>query len=264
MDEVEGAKTFHATGSAYDRFMGRYSIPLADVFADAAGIAHGQTALDVGCGPGALTAVLVERLGDGAVKACDPSPPFVAECHSRLPGVEVRLGRAEEIPYDDGAFDAALAQLVLHFVSDAPAAAAEMRRVVRPGGAVAACVWDFAEGMQMLRYFWESALTLDPDAPTEARTLRFGAPGEIVEVFEGAGLVDVVESSLEVASSYADFDELWDGFLAGIGPAGSFALAQTDARRAQLRAEMYRRVGEPSGEFTLSAVARCAVGHTPA
>lgn len=263
MDEVEGAKTFHATGSAYDRFMGRYSVPLADVFADAAGVAEGQTALDVGCGPGALTAVLVDRLGLAAVAGCDPSPPFVAECQSRLPGVDVRLGRAEEIPFGDDKFDAALAQLVLHFVSDAQAAAAEMRRVVRPGGAVAACVWDFADGMQMLRYFWEAALTLDPDAPAEARTLRFGAPGEIAEVFEGAGLVEVVESSLEVASSYADFDELWEGFLAGIGPAGSFALAQTDARRAQLRAELYRRTGEPTGEFTLQAVARCAVARVP-
>jgi SAM-dependent methyltransferase len=263
MDEVEGAKTFHKSGSEYDAFMGRYSVPLAGEFADAAGIAGGQTALDVGCGPGALTALLVNRLGTSSVAACDPSPPFVAECQARLPGVDVRLGRAEQIPFDDARFDAALAQLVLHFVSDPLAATAEMRRVVRPGGVVAACVWDFDQGMEMLSAFWQSALALDADAPTEARTLRFGAPGEIAEVFESAGLVGIVESALEVSSTYADFDELWNGFMAGIGPAGSFTLAQTDERRDRLRADLFRRVGEPSGAFTLNALARCAVAHAP-
>ena len=111
-------------------------------------------------------------------------------------------GRAEHIPFDDDRFDAALAQLVLHFVSDPPAAAAEMARTVRPGGLVGACVWDFANGMEMLRHFWDAASTLNPDAPDEARTLRFGAPGEIVALFEGAGLLSVEETSLAVQSSY--------------------------------------------------------------
>ncbi len=263
MENVDGARTFLTSGSEYDRFMGRYSAPLAHQFADAAGVTGGQRALDVGCGPGALTAVLVERLGIDSVAACDPSPPFLDDCRARLPGIDARQGRAEQIPFEDAAFDAALAQLVLHFVSDPPAAAAEMRRTVRPGGAVAACVWEFQGGMEMLSHFWDAATALDADAPAEGRTLRFGAAGEIVELFEAAGLADVEETLLTVESRYADFDELWSGFMAGIGPAGSFAVSLPHERRESLRRDLYQRVGAPTGAFSLSAVARCAVGRVP-
>lgn len=263
MEPVQGARTFQTSGDAYDGFMGRYSRLLASRFADAAGVTAGQRAIDVGCGPGALTTVLVERLGADAVVACDPSEPFVEACRARNPGVDVRPGRAEAIPFDDASADVALAQLVLHFVSDAPAAALEMRRVTRPGGVVGACVWDFAEGMQMLRLFWDSALTLDPDAPDEARTLRFGREGEIAELFAAAGLVDVQESTLEVRSSYTDVDELWRGFLAGIGPAGAYLVAQPTDRQAALQRELVDRLGAPTAGFALTATARCAVAHTP-
>src|SRR3954447_14758469 len=169
MDANDSARSFLATGRAYDGFMGRYSRPLAVAFADHAGLPAGRTALDVGCGPGALTGVLVDRLGAGAVSAFDPSPPFVAECAARHPGVDVREGRVEAIPFDDAGFDGALAQLVLHFVPEPAQAGRELRRVLRPGGVAAACVWDFAEGMQMLRHFWDAALVIDPHAPDEAR-----------------------------------------------------------------------------------------------
>ena len=263
MEPAEGAATFRTSGAAYDAFMGRYSRPLAVAFADAAGIAPGRRALDVGCGPGALTTVLVDRLGAGAVAAFDPSAPFVSECAARHPGVDVREGRVEAVPFEDGAFDAALAQLVLHFVSDPSKAAAELRRVVRPGGTVAACVWDFAHGMEMLRHFWDAALTVDPDAPDEAQTLRFGRQGEIVELFDAAGIVEIVESTLRVASTYSGFEELWSGFCAGIGPAGSFCMALPEDRRGALRAALYNGLGAPAGPFTLAATARCAVGRTP-
>ena len=175
----------------------------------------------------------------------------------------MRVAPAEAIPFEDGRFDAALAQLVLHFVSDPSAAAAEMARTVRPGGMVAACVWDFAQGMEMLRHFWNAALAVDAEAPTEARTLRFGRPGEIVEVFQGAGLVDIAESELTVSSTYRDFDELWSSLLEGIGPAGAFALSLPADRQRELRDGLYERVGNPDGPFTLGAVARCAIGRVP-
>lgn len=260
---VEGARSFQQPGEVYDLFMGRYSQALAPEFAAAAGVARGSRALDVGCGPGALTSVLVERLGAAGVTAVDPSEPFVASCRTRHPGVDVRVGRAEDLPVEDSAHDLVLAQLVLHFTSDPAAAAAEMTRAVRPGGTVGACVWDVTGGMEMLSLYWEAARTLDPVAPDEARTLRFGRPGEIAELFDEAGLVDIEEGTLEVASTFRDVEELWSGFLAGIGSAGLHCLSLTEGDRARLRTEVEHRLGHPDRPFTLGAVARCALARRP-
>lgn len=263
MAEAQGPGSFAVTGSAYDSFMGRYSLGLSERFADAAGVAAGDAALDVGCGPGALTGVLAARLGAGAVYACDPSPSFRDECAARHAGVDVRLGRAESLPFETATVDHAMAQLVLHFVSDPPQAAREMARVVRPGGSAAACVWAFDDGMEMLRAFWDAALTVDPGAPDEARTLRFGRPGEIAELWASAGMEDIVESTLSVVSTYESFGDLWAGFLAGVGPAGSYCVSLSGEDRERVRAALLARLGSPSGAFTLSAVARCAVGLVP-
>jgi SAM-dependent methyltransferase len=263
VDDVEGARTFGVAGATYDSFMGRYSRELGAPFADVAGVRQGHSAVDVGCGPGALTAVLVDRLGTRAVAACDPSPGFVAECSVRHPGVRVEQGRAESIPFETGRYDHVMAQLVLHFVSDPDAAASEMMRVVRPGGRVSACVWDFDDGMEMLRCFWDAALEIDSTAPDEAMTMRFGRPREIAELFESVGMEDVVESTLRVSSSYADFDELWSGFLAGVGPAGAYCVSLADDDRRRLRTALFHRLGEPTGSLALGALARCAVARAP-
>lgn len=263
MGVVEGARSFATSGESYDAFMGRYSQALAPVFADQADVTAGHRALDVGCGPGALTAVLVDRLGTGSVSAVDPSPPFAQACRARFPSVDVREGRAEALPFEDAVFDIALAQLVLHFTSDAAAAAAEMARVVRPGGLVGACVWDFADEMQMLRLYWDSALALDPGAPDEARTLRFGREGEVAELFGAAGLHDVREDLIVVESTYRDVDELWAGFLAGVGPAGTHCLSLAEDQRAAVRQGIEERLGHPTGSFTLSAGARSTTARTP-
>lgn len=263
MDEVEGARSFAVAGETYDSFMGRYSVGLADLFADAAGVVAGDTALDVGCGPGALTGALVARLGADAVSACDPSPSFRDACAARHPGVVVKLGRAEAVPFETDSVDHAMAQLVLHFVSDPQQAAREMARVVRPGGTVSACVWDFDDGMELLRGFWDAALSIDPGAPDEARTLRFGRPHEIADLFASVGIDGIVESTLNVSSTYASFDELWNGFLAGVGPAGSYCLSLTPDHRDALRAALSARFGSPNGPFTLAALARSATGQVP-
>jgi SAM-dependent methyltransferase len=258
-----GAGMFHTTGGAYDSFMGRYSRPLAALFADSVGVLRGQSALDVGCGPGALTGLLVDRLGAEAVAAFDPSLPFVAECAAAHPGVDVRSGRAEAIPFDDDRFDIALAQLVLHFVSDPTVAGVELRRVVRPGGIVGACVWDFDAGMEMLRLFWDAAVDADPAAPDEARTMRFGRDGEIADWLGDAGLHEVVETTLAVTSTYTGFDEVWSGFLAGIGPAGSYCVSLSADQQAAVRQGMLDRLGAPDGALILTATARSAHGHVP-
>jgi SAM-dependent methyltransferase len=263
MGAPDDDKMFAGTGDAYDRFMGRYSRPLATAFADAAGVAAGSVALDVGCGPGALTGELVGRVGSESVVAIDPSESFVIACAERHPGVEVRQGGAEEIPFGDSEFDVALAQLVLHFVSDAERAAAELRRVLRPGGTVGACVWDFDGGMTMLRHFWDAALAVDPTAPDEASTMRFGREGEIAELFDAAGFEQVVESTLQVSARYVDFDDLWSSCSSGVGPVGAHVEACSETQRSALRDELFIRVGSPPGAFELSAMARCVVARSP-
>ncbi len=263
MDHVQGARSFQTSGAAYDAFMGRYSRPLAVAFADRAGVAAGQSVLDVGCGPGALTSVLVERLGVRAVRACDPSEPFVAECAARHPGVDVRRGRAETLPFEDHSFDAALSQLVLHFVSEPAVAAAELARVLRPGGTAAACVWDATGGMQMLRHFWDAALTVGLDVPDEAMGLRFGGSGEITGLLAEAGFHDLAETTVTVTTTYADLDDLWSGVLAGIGPAGACCVSLPPDTRDAVRAAMDASLGSPPGPFVLDAVARCIVGRAP-
>jgi SAM-dependent methyltransferase len=263
VDETDGARSFRVAGAAYDRLMGRYSRPLAVALADAAGITAGQRALDVGCGPGALTTELARRLGADAVSAVDPSQPFVDECRQRNAGVDVGLARAESLPFADDVFDAALAQLVLHFVSDAPAAAAELYRVLKPGGVAAACVWDFAGGMRLLRAYWDAALELDAHAPDEATDRPFGRDGEIAELFRGSGFRDVRSGALDVATDYDDFDDLWAGFTAGVGPAGAFCAALAPDQREALRRGLRFRLGEPAGSFTLTARAWYATGCKP-
>jgi SAM-dependent methyltransferase len=239
---------FDVSETAYDNFMGRFSTRLAPVFADFAGIGGGQRVLDVGAGTGALTAELVRR---GAhVSALEPSPSFVAALGRRLPEIEAEAGSAEALPWPDESFDAALAQLVLTFMADAPAGIAEMRRVVRPGGVVAACMWDLA-GMEMLAAVNRTQQAFaDDSAGTEART-RYRSRDEVEGLFVRDGFADVRTELLEVESGYSEYDELWNALAAGAGPAGTWAKSLDDERRAAARAELYRQVGSPSGAFTL-------------
>lgn len=156
--------TFDVAADSYTRFMGRYSQPLAVHFAELADVQAGHRVLDVGCGPGALTAQLVERLGADAVSAIDPSPSFVAAIRARFPVVDVRSGVAEHLPFPNDSFDLALAQLVVPFMSDAVSGLMEMSRVTRPGGLVAACVWDHAGRGGPLTTFWRAVHDTDPGA----------------------------------------------------------------------------------------------------
>ena len=262
-EPVDGGWGFGVPGKDYDSFMGRYSRPLATRFADAAEVSAGLTVLDVGCGPGALTTELVTRLGVRSVMACDPSGPFVQECSARHPGVDVRPGTAEDIPFDDASSDVVLAQLVLHFVGDPDRALAQFRRVLRPQGRAAVCVWDAAGGMQMLRAFWDAALAVDPAAPDESRHLRFGQAGEISDLFAASGWQVLPETTLTVSATYADFEDLWSGFLAGVGPAGAYCLSLSEQDRAELRGHLFRGLGSPTSGFSLDAVARCVAAVVP-
>jgi SAM-dependent methyltransferase len=251
--------SFDVSGDAYDRFMGRYSQELAPVFADFAGIEPGLTAVDVGCGSGVLTEELARRLGPERVAGVDPSA-LVEACAARVPGADVRKGAAEALPWPDGSFDAALAQLVIHFLDDPVVGVVEMRRVVRPGGLVAACSWDFPS-MQLLRTFWDSVRHLDPSEPGEA--LPYATLDGLGKLGVEAGLQDVETAALEVSSRYEGFDELWGTFLLGVGPAGKYCVSlEPDAQQA-VRDEYRRRLGEPEGSFALTATAWAIRGRAP-
>ena len=209
-------------------------MPLAPQLADFAGVAAGQLVLDVGCGPGALTAELVARLGPGAVSAVDPSEPFFAAARERFPEVSVQRAAAEQLPFEDQAFDAALAQLVVHFMSDPVAGLREMARVTRDGGVVAACVWDHAGGGGPLSVFWEAARELDREVADESQ-LPGSREGHLTELFEAAGLRDVEETVLSVSVEHAGFEDWWEPFTLGVGPAGAFVASLDAERQAELR-----------------------------
>jgi len=262
MTEAPGAATFRVAADAYDRHIGRYGPALAAGLIAAAGIRPGQTALDVGCGPGALAAALADLLGAEQVAAVDPSEPFAQACGSRVPGVRVEVAAAEELPFGDDSFDASLSQLVVNFMSDAPAGVGEMRRVTRPGGTVAAAVWDYADGMTLLRRFWDAAVALDPDAARldEGVSMPYCRPDELGELWHGAGLQDVETSELVVEAGYSGFDDLWQPLESGVGPSGAYAAALPAQRRTRLREELRRRLGAGEEPFRLTARAWCVVG----
>ncbi len=244
--------SFTVSADSYDRFMGRYSVPLSSRLADFAGVAAGQRVLDVGCGPGALTAELVERLGAPLVSAVDPSEPFVEAVRERHPDVAVERASAERLPFADGAFDVALAQLVVSFMADPVAGLREMARVTCAGGVVAACVWDLAGGRAPLSPFWDAARALGPDVEDESK--RAGArEGHLAELFEGAGLTEIVEDVLVVSLEHRTFEDWWEPFTLGVGPAGAH-LANLDAtRQAELRDRC--RENLPAAPFVLNAQA---------
>ena len=248
-----------ANASAYQRFMGRYSDKLSHEFARTAGVGPGQHVIDVGCGSGALTVVLAEIVGAENVAGVDPSEPFVAEARTRVPGADLRVGPAESLPFEDASFDAALSQLVFHFVQDPAQSVAEMRRVTRPGGRVAACVWDMTGGMTMLRSYWDAAREAGATGPDEIE--RFGGrPGQVAQLWRDAGLRDVVDESLTVSADYEDFDELWTSFLGAAGPVGAHAVSLDEQQAAAVSAALHRRIGSPDGPFRLTATAWYAAG----
>jgi len=246
---------FDVSASAYDRFMGRYSTLLAPSFADFAGVEPGRRVLDVGAGPGALTSELVRRRVE--VVAVDPSWQFVDALHERLPDVAAVAASAEELPFGNDQFDASLAQLVVHFMDDPPAGIAEMRRVTRAEGVVAACVWDHGTGRGPLSPFWAAARALDPTHAGESQ-MTGTSPGQLRRLFADADLHDVEETALEVNVEHPTFEEWWEPFELGVGPAGAFVSQLQPEQREQLREHC--RSTLPPAPFTIAARAWAARG----
>jgi SAM-dependent methyltransferase len=244
--------SFDVGADAYFRFMGCYSEQLAGPLADLAGVASGQRALDVGCGPGALTAELVSRLGESAVSAAEPSASFAAAVRQRFPGLDIRQAPAEQLPFADGGFDVALAQLVVHFMTDPVAGLGEMRRVTAAGGTVAACVWDYGGERGPISPFWQAARELDPAVDDESG--RPGArEGDLTRLFTEARLARPHTTTLTVSVRYDTFEDWWEPYTLGVGPAGAYLAALTDEHRATLREAC--RHQHATVPFTITATA---------
>ncbi|MEA2226830.1 MAG: hypothetical protein QOF04_460 [Solirubrobacteraceae bacterium] len=249
--------SFDVAADAYDRFMGRYSRQLSPQLADLGSVGAGQRALDVGCGPGALTSELVARLGAADVAAVDPSEPFVEAVRRRHDGVRVMVATAEELPFGDDDFDVTLAQLVVPFMRDPVGGLREMKRVTRRGGIVAACVWDHAGGQAPLTAFWHAARELDPGVRDEAEQPGAGE-GRLAALFAAAGLDDVEETALHARVEHPSFEDWWQPFTLGVGPAGAHLAGLDAAAGDELRARCRQMLTDEP--FTLVARAWAARG----
>jgi len=249
--------SFNVAATAYDRFMGRFSRPLSRVFVGWLELRNGYRALDVGCGPGALTKVLADRLGAASVTGVDPSEPFVDAARQRLPGVTVIRASAEALPFDDGAFDMTVAQLVVHFMTAPEAGMSELRRVTRPGGVIAVNVWDFEGGRAPQSVFFRALRAVVPDADDEVA--RAGARrGELVALLRGAGCQDVEEAELDVDVASPTFEDWWEPYTLGVGPAGAQLAQLSEDLQAAVRERCLDLLGE--GPIRTSATAWAAKG----
>jgi SAM-dependent methyltransferase len=254
-----------ARAEAYDRHTGRYGPELSDAFLEFARVEPGSRVLDVGAGTGNLRDGLAAIVGDSRVTAVEPSADYAAACRDRVPGADVLVGAAEALPFDDTTFDAVLSQLVIQALDDAPTAASEMRRVAVPGGIVAACVWDFRDGMPLLGAYWSAVRATDPEgAPEGDDTADDWCTRDGLRVlWEQAGLADVETAALSASARYDDLDDAWFSFASGVGTSGAYCRSLDERRQAVLRAEFERRLDAPDGPFRLTARAWAVRGRVP-
>ncbi|RFB91394.1 SAM-dependent methyltransferase [Rhizobium leguminosarum bv. trifolii] len=250
------------SADGYERLMGRWSKRLAPMLIDFAGLADGDRVLDVGCGTGSLAFTLAERSDLREIAAIDYSPVFVeaAKRANTDPRVTIQQGDACALPFEDNRFDRAMSLLVLHFVPEAAKAVAEMARVVRPGGVVAAAVWDHYGGMPVMRMMWDTAVMLDEEALPLRRKYCFQPmmrPGELKQSFVSQGLVDVEETSLLIRMEYGSFEDYWGPIAVGEGPLGKYVWGLSSAKRKALGAAMRAayEAGEPDGPRSFASVA---------
>jgi SAM-dependent methyltransferase len=255
-------------GGAYERYMGRWSRQLAPRLLAWLAVPPGLRWLDVGCGTGALSAAITETCQPAALTGIDPSEGFLAAARQRLPeGTVLHRAGADALPLAGAAVDVAVASLVLNFVPDSAAALSEMARVTAPGGTVAAAVWDYAGRMDLVRHYWDAAseLGLLAGAQTQGERFPICQPGALAQAFGAAGLEQVHGGALELEMRFADFDDYWQPFLGGQGPAPAHAVALEPAARERLRERLQQRLApSPGAPIVLLARAWVARGRRAA
>jgi len=261
------AKMF-SMSAGYERFMGRWSRLLAPAYIAFVGVKDGDRVLDVGTGTGALASTLEASMTSSEVVGIDPSEGFIgyAKKNAKSGRVRFEVGDAQALRYKDASFDQTMALLVMNFVPDHNKAIGEMRRVTRPQGVVSACVWDYNAGMEMLRFFWDEVVALDPAmAPKDERNMKLSREGHLGELWKKVGLVNVQERPLVIEQAFASFDDYWGPFLKGAGPGGAYVVSLADERRRQLEARMRKRLlgDREDGAFVLKARAWCVRGEVP-
>lgn len=232
-------------GNAYARFMGRWSREIAPLFVRFSMVRDGNTVLDVGSGIGSLTAAISEAAPSSQIVGIDPADSYVTFAQLRHPAERIRfeVGDAQQLRFGDRSFDRTLSLLALNFVPDRPRAMKEMIRVTRSGGIVAAAVWDYGHGMEMLRLFWDEAVALDPAAETrDERHMPLSRPGELGELWRDHDLQNVWEEALTILMRFNSFDDYWLPFLQKQGPAGGYVATLTVGEREQLRARIRGRL----------------------
>jgi SAM-dependent methyltransferase len=257
-----------AAGDRYEPYVGRWSRLVARAFVDWLAVGDGQDWLDVGCGTGALTRAIVEHARPQSVRGVDPSPGFLAYAQARLGGelVTFAVGDAQALPVETASVDVVVSGLVLNFVPQPGPAVAEMTRAARPGGLVAAYVWDYADRMELMRYFWDAAIALDPAATAldEGRRFPICQPEPLAALFTQAGVDDLDVRAIDVPTHFRDFDDYWSPFLGGQGPAPGYAMSLDDARRDALRDLIRSRLPfQPDGAIHLIARAWAVRGRAP-
>jgi len=245
-------------GSPYEQYVGRWSRQVAPLFLSWLGVPAGRRWLDVGCGTGALCAAIMDYCSPASVVGVEPSEGFLKTARDNLPErVALHAGSATAIPLGDAAADVTVSGLVLNFVPDPRAGLAEMARVTANGGTIAAYVWDYAGKMELMRYFWDAAVELDPNAATLDEGPRFPLcrPEALAQLFAGAGLTGVEVRSIDIPTRFATFDDYWQPFLGGQGPAPAYAMSLDESRRARLRGRLRERL-PTAASGTISLIAR--------
>lgn len=253
---------------AYERLMGRWSRQVASSLVEFACVEDGARILDVGCGTGSLVTALLEQQKRLDVFGVDSAKPYIDYTRRKIrdPQLTLEEADAQSLPFPDDSFDRCLSLLVLNFIPDARRAVEEMYRVTRPGGIVVAAVWDYGDGMEMLRILWDTAIELDPGAePKHERNMPYCRQGELADLWTETGLQQVKEIPLHSTLRFTSFDDYWEPFLTGVGPSGSYVSSLPKQRQKELRDLVHDRLasGHDDQRFALQVRAWAVRGTVP-